>query len=184
MTRDAPPLPSRERVGVRGRRDGAALASANAPTGNLTAPPHPSAAQPPSPARGEGQAAPTLAQTLKQRARAMRKEPTEAERKLWYLVRDRRFSGFKFRRQVEIGRYIVDLVCLEKRLIVEADGGQHAENAHDVVRDDWLREQGFHIRRFWNADILQRADEVRDTLWHDLDGLPRIDPTDTAEMRS
>jgi very-short-patch-repair endonuclease len=114
----------------------------------------------------------------------MRKEPTEAERKLWHLVRDRRFSGFKFRRQVPIGRYIVDLVCLDRRLIVEADGGQHAENSYDVERDAWLAGQGFRLRRFWNADILQRPDEVRDTLWHDLDGLVRVEPTETAELRS
>ncbi|HEY5796414.1 MAG TPA: DUF559 domain-containing protein [Bosea sp. (in: a-proteobacteria)] len=121
---------------------------------------------------------------MKGRARAMRKEPTDAERKLWYLMRDRRFSGFKFRRQVAIGRYIADFVCLERRLIVEADGGQHAESAYDADRDAWLRAQGFRIRSFWNTDILQRPDEVTDTLWHDLDGLPRIDPTDIAEMRS
>lgn len=113
----------------------------------------------------------------------MRKEPTEAERKLWHLVRDRRFSGFKFRRQVPIGRYIVDLVCLDRRLIVEADGGQHAENSYDAERDAWLAGQGFRLRRFWNADILQRPDEVRDTFWHDLDGLVRVEPTETAELR-
>lgn len=98
----------------------------------------------------------------------MRKEPTEAERKLWHLLRDRRFSGFKFRRQVEIGRYIVDLVCLERRLIVEADGSQHAESAYDAERDAWIATQGFRIRRFWNADILQRPDEIADKLWADL----------------
>nr|WP_282568609.1 endonuclease domain-containing protein [Bosea sp. 124] len=105
---------------------------------------------------------------MKRRARAMRREPTEAERKLWHLLRDRRFSGFKFRRQVEIGRYIVDLVCLERRLIIEADGGQHAENAYDEERDAWIVAQGFRIRRFWNADILQRPDEIVDTIWADL----------------
>ncbi|MDP3254430.1 endonuclease domain-containing protein [Bosea sp. (in: a-proteobacteria)] len=105
---------------------------------------------------------------MKGRARAMRKEPTEAERKLWYLTRDRRFSGFKFRRQFAIGRYIVDLICLERRLVIEADGGQHAENAYDAERDAWIVAQGFRMRRFWNADILQRPDEVVDTLWADL----------------
>jgi very-short-patch-repair endonuclease len=100
----------------------------------------------------------------------MRHEPTEAERKLWYLLRDRRFNGFKFRRQVQIGPYIVDFVCPAKRLIIEADGGQHAENGYDERRDIWLKAQGFRIRRFWNDEILNRADEVSDTLWHDLDG--------------
>ena len=83
----------------------------------------------------------------KARARAMRHGPTEAERKLWHLLRDRRFSGFKFRRQVQIGRYIVDFVCPAKRLIVEVDGGQHAENAYDAARDAWLMAEGFRIRR-------------------------------------
>lgn len=100
----------------------------------------------------------------------MRREPTEAERKLWHLLRDRRFSGFKFRRQVQIGPYIVDFVCPAKRLVVEADGGQHAENGYDERRDIWLKAQGFRIRRFWNDDILHRRDEIGDTLWHDLDG--------------
>lgn len=98
----------------------------------------------------------------------MRKEPTEAERKLWHLVRDRRFTGFKFRRQLAIGRYIADLVCLERRLIVEADGGQHADSAYDATRDAWLAEQGFRIRRFWNSDVVHKPDEVSDTLWADL----------------
>ena len=107
----------------------------------------------------------------------MRREPTEAERKLWHLLRDRRFSGFKFRRQVQVGRYIVDFICPAKRLIVEADGGQHAESAYDAVRDAWLKAQGFRIRRFWNADILARPDEVCDTLWHDLEGMVASEPS-------
>ncbi len=100
----------------------------------------------------------------------MRREPTEAERKLWHLLRDRRFSGFKFRRQVQIGSYIVDFVCSAKRLVVEADGGQHAENGYDERRDIWLAAQGFRIRRFWKDQILHHPDEVGDTLWNDLDG--------------
>jgi very-short-patch-repair endonuclease len=100
----------------------------------------------------------------------MRREPTEAERKLWHLLRDRRFSGFKFRRQVQIGPYIVDFACSAKRLIVEADGGQHAENGYDERRDAWLKAQGFRIRRLWNHQIIHHLDEVSDTLWHDLDG--------------
>jgi very-short-patch-repair endonuclease len=114
---------------------------------------------------------PTPREVLKTRARAMRHEPTEAQRKLWHLLRDRRFSGFKLRRQVQIGPYIVDFVCPAKRLIVAADGGQHAEkNGYDERRDIWLKAQGFRIRRFWKDEILHRADEVSDTLWHDLDG--------------
>ena len=123
-----------------------------------------------------------LRDVLRARARTMRKEPTEAELRLWHLLRDRRFSGFKFRRQVQIGRYVVDFVCPAKRLIVEADGGQHAENAYDAERDVWLAAQGFRIRRFWNAEILSRPDEVRDTLWHDLEGAT-IHEEETREVK-
>jgi very-short-patch-repair endonuclease len=101
-------------------------------------------------------------------ARDMRKAPTEAETALWKLLRNRRFSGHKFRRQQPIGDYIVDFVCFEAKLIVEADGSQHAESARDLRRDAWLEAQGYRIRRFWNADILHRPEEVAETLWHDL----------------
>lgn len=91
---------------------------------------------------------------LRGRARAMRREPTLCERKLWFLLRDRRLQHLKFRRQVPLGRYIVDFACFDPKIVVEADGGQHAENRHDLVRDRWLAEQGFIVLRCWNADIL------------------------------
>jgi very-short-patch-repair endonuclease len=101
-------------------------------------------------------------------ARSMRKAPTQAETALWRILRNRRFSGYKFRRQTPIGDYIADFVCLSARLIVEAGGSQHAESARDRSRDAWFEAQGFRIRRFWNADILHRREEVAETLWHDL----------------
>jgi very-short-patch-repair endonuclease len=101
-------------------------------------------------------------------ARYMRKAPTQAETALWRILRNRRFSGYKFRRQVPIGDYIADFVCFAARLIVEADGSQHAESIGDSRRDAWFEAQGFRIRRFWNADILHRREEVAETLWHDL----------------
>lgn len=170
MNRDATPSPPAGEGWGEGSRDAAGLPPHDAKTGGGGATPHPSASQTPSPAGGEGEARQPARELLKARARAMRHEPTEAERKLWHLLRDRRFSGFKFRRQVQIGRYIVDFACPAKRLIVEADGGQHAESGYDAERDAWLAAQGFRIRRFWNADILTNPDEVRDTLWNDLDG--------------
>jgi very-short-patch-repair endonuclease len=132
--------------------------------------PHPPALQSPSPARGAGNGRQPSRVVAK--ARALRRNMTEPERKLWYLLRSRRFSGFKFRRQVPIGRYVVDFVSLEARLIVEADGSQHCENAHDATRDAWLVAQDFHIRRFWNADIMTKPGEIADTLWHDLNPTP------------
>ncbi len=97
-------------------------------------------------------------------ARHLRKAMTEPERKLWAMLKGRRFESFKFRRQVPLGRYVVDFVCFEMRLIVEADGGQHSESAHDETRDAWLVSQGFRVLRFWNSDIHQALDAVMMTI--------------------
>ncbi len=102
-------------------------------------------------------------------ARRMREAPTPAERKLWLLLRSRRFAGYKFRRQAPLGPYILDFICFERRLIIEADGSQHVENGSDVRRDRWLEAEGFRVRRFWNADVLLRPCEVGDTIWADLE---------------
>ena len=88
----------------------------------------------------------------------LRRDMTDVERKLWFALRDRRFEQFKFRRQVPIGKYIVDFVCLERRLIVELDGSQHEGSLHDAKRDAWLRTQNFRVLRFWNIDINQALD--------------------------
>jgi very-short-patch-repair endonuclease len=90
----------------------------------------------------------------------MRSAPTEAEHRLWQTVRAKRFAGFKFKRQFPIDHYIVDFVCLQARLIVEADGGQHAESLRDARRDAYLTSQGFRILRFWNNDILENEEGV------------------------
>src|SRR5438445_8343002 len=81
---------------------------------------------------------------------------TEAERRIWRHLRAHRFQGASFRRQLPIGPYVVDFVCLDARLIVEIDGGQHAveEAERDKKRDAWLRTQGFEILRFWNNDVI------------------------------
>jgi len=101
-------------------------------------------------------------------ARKMRSLPTEAERKLWFLVRNRRLAAYKFRRQVPIGNYIVDILCPDHKLIVEADGSQHADSAYDKARDDWLSAQGFRVLRIWNNDVLARPDAVLDLIWMNL----------------
>lgn len=100
-----------------------------------------------------------------QNARKLRSDMTEAERLLWHLLRSRRFSGFKFRRQVPVGPYIADFLCYEARLIVECDGGQHADNCHDKARDAWLNAQGFRVLRFWNADIFTARAQIAETLY-------------------
>ena len=96
---------------------------------------------------------------LQSLAKRMRREPVVHERKLWRLLRDRRLDGLKFRRQMVIGPYVVDFVCLRHRLIVEADGPFHDE-PRDAARDAWLTGQGFRVLRFANARIEQRDWEV------------------------
>lgn len=110
-------------------------------------------------------------------AKQMRREPTEAEQRLWSILRAGRMSGAKFKRQEQIGDYIVDFVCFRRKLIVEADGSQHAENTRDIDRDDWLTSQGFRILRFWNNDILADADTVAQAILFALEPpLPNPSP--------
>src|ERR1700733_11043698 len=98
------------------------------------------------------------------RARAMRGAPTDRELRLWRLLRDRRLSGFKFRRQVPVGPYIIDFLCVGAKLIVEVDGSQHAESVRDNVRDAYLANQGWKVLRFWNNEMLQKREGVLETI--------------------
>src|SRR5437899_1689174 len=88
-------------------------------------------------------------------AQRLRREMTDAERKLWSALRSRQMEGAKFRRQQPIGPFIADFVCQERRLIIEADGGQHAESSTDDRRTAFLESKGYRVLRFWNNDILQ-----------------------------
>ena len=98
---------------------------------------------------------------LRQRAKAMRQEMSEAEAKLWKHLRAGRLNGYKFRRQQPIGNYIVDFMCITPKLIVEADGGQHTEQAaYDHARTTYLNSRGFTVLRFWNHEILQQTNDV------------------------
>ena len=94
------------------------------------------------------------------RARSLRHRMTDAERKLWYLLRNRRFADAKFRRQVPVGPYVADFLSFEKRVVVEVDGGQHAGKTSDAARDKWFRSQGFTVVRFWNNDVLTNLEGV------------------------
>jgi very-short-patch-repair endonuclease len=94
------------------------------------------------------------------RAKGLRRRSTEAERKFWYAVRDRRFEGFKFKRQVPIDPWIVDFLCAEARLVVEIDGGHHADSKRDPIRTAYLEARGYRVIRFWNADVLANLDGV------------------------
>src|SRR5262249_31993572 len=86
--------------------------------------------------------------------------PTDGGSKRWVWLRDRRWSGFKFVRQEAIGPFIVDFVCRERSLIVEVDGGQHAENPRDARRDEYLGGEGYRVLRFWNNDVLANREGV------------------------
>lgn len=102
---------------------------------------------------------------MRQRAQRLRREATEAERALWARLRRRQMLGYKFRRQQPLGRYIVDFVCFEKRLIIEVDGSQHLEQqSYDEVRSRWLEQQGYEVLRFWNNKVLAETDAVVDAI--------------------
>jgi len=89
---------------------------------------------------------------------------------MWRLLRDRRLSTFKFRRQVPFKNYILDFVCFEKSLVIEIDGSQHAESQRDTARDEVLSTEGFAIARYWNNDVLQRPDSVLEDILAKLAG--------------
>lgn len=101
---------------------------------------------------------------------------TDAERTLWYALRDRRFDGFKFRRQVPIATYFVDFACMRERLVVEADGGQHSwRTDEDAERTRALEAHGFSVMRFWNNEILTNLEGVLTLIRHALPVVPTPD---------
>jgi very-short-patch-repair endonuclease len=97
-------------------------------------------------------------------AKALRANMTEAERRLWYFLRAHRFKGMKFKRQAMIGRYIVDFVSFQRSLVIEVDGGRHADNEADGRRARWLEGQGFRVLRFWNNEVLNNSGGVLDVI--------------------
>ena len=105
------------------------------------------------------------------RARRLRKDSTEAEGILWNLLRGRQLLGYKFRRQVPMGNYFVDFVCLEEKLIIELDGGQHFEQGdYDDARTQWLESQGFRVIRFWNSEVSENKDGLLERILDALKG--------------
>ena len=99
------------------------------------------------------------------RARLLRRNPTQAEQRLWSALRRRQLESLRFRRQVPIRPYVVDFVCFAKRLVIEIDGGQHAREAdRDTVRTAWLESRGFRVLRFWNNDVLANTEGVVETI--------------------
>jgi len=115
---------------------------------------------------------------IRSRARALRNNPTDVEKLLWRQLRMWQLDGYKFRRQQPLGNFIVDFVCLDKRLIVELDGGQHAERSDDDAnRDAWLSKQGFTVLRFWNNDVLKNVTTVTERIFETLKNSPFLSPS-------
>ena len=98
-------------------------------------------------------------------ARNLRKNSTEAEKILWQRLKNKQLEGFKFRRQQIIGRYIVDFVNFERKLVIELDGSQHAvEKEKDWKRDHWLQAQGFEVLRYWNNEVFENIEGVLEVI--------------------
>ncbi|NKB56735.1 MAG: DUF559 domain-containing protein [Alphaproteobacteria bacterium] len=106
-------------------------------------------------------------------ARNLRSNLTDTERRLWYRLRRRQCAGFRFRRQVPIGAFVVDFACLSEMLVVEVDGGQHADEVErDAVRTAWLEKEGYRVIRFWNNEVLQNTDGVVEAIERALRSAP------------
>ena len=109
------------------------------------------------------------------RARQLRRDSTQAEMTLWKHIRSQQLAGYKFRRQVPLGRYILDFVCFERRLIIELDGGHHQDQTvYDNERTEWLESQGFRLLRFWNNEVLEQTEAVAQVI---LEALTRASPS-------
>src|SRR3990172_2168898 len=103
--------------------------------------------------------------------RTLRNNMTDAERKLWGMLRGRQMGGLKFRRQHPFEQYILDFVCLERKIVVEIDGGQHQLSmAEDSIRTRALEDAGFRVLRFWNHEVLQKQEAVAERIWQEVAG--------------
>jgi len=99
----------------------------------------------------------------------MRRDSTDAERRLWSYLRGRQLENFKFRRQHPIGPFIVDFCCIEKKLVIELDGGQHLDDQqYDARRTNLLAQSGYRVVRFWNGDVLSNIAGVLEQIGSEL----------------
>jgi very-short-patch-repair endonuclease len=117
----------------------------------------------------------------RERAGTLRGNMTEAEKRLWQILRSHQMKGYKFRRQVPIGRYIADFVCHKARLIIEIDGGQHDRSSpREAERSGFLQNEGYRILRFWNNEVLANLGGVHETI---VGELGRITPTQPSPIK-
>jgi very-short-patch-repair endonuclease len=120
-------------------------------------------------------------------AKNLRKGATHAERLVWKHLRAKHFKGFKLKRQQPIGKYIVDFVCFERKLIIELDGGQHtmlSEKQKDIARDKWFEAQGYKILRFWDNEVLLNARGVLEVIGIHCFDHPPLSPLPSREGKS
>jgi very-short-patch-repair endonuclease len=114
----------------------------------------------------------------RQFARTLRKQMTDAERRLWRHLRNRELGGWKFRRQYPVGPFIVDFICLEKNVVIEVDGGQHDENKElDLQRSAYLNRMGYRVLRFWNNEVLQETEAVLSSIFAKLSETDKNSPS-------
>jgi very-short-patch-repair endonuclease len=113
-------------------------------------------------------------------ARKLRKDMTDTERFVWCKIRKKQLAGFRFRRQKPVGPFIVDFVCVEARLVLELDGGQHAvQKEEDAARTRWLEENGYRVLRFWNIDVFKEWESVEAVIVNALMEASAKPPTPT-----
>ena len=118
------------------------------------------------------------------RSRDLRRNATDAERLLWKHLRQRQFEGLHFRRQVPIGSYFADFLCHQYKLIVEIDGGHHnssTQTEYDKTRDDFLRDQGFQVLRFWNNDVMGNLEGVLSSIRMAVKERDRLPPPEKPD---
>ena len=117
-------------------------------------------------------------------AKTLRKSQTDAEKLLWKHLRAKQMEGLKFRRQhSQLEIYVIDFICLEKLLVIEVDGGQHADNKKDEERDAWLKSEGFNVLRFWNNEALTNMKGVLEVIRENCLNHPPLNPLPSREGR-
>ncbi len=115
---------------------------------------------------------------MKERAKERRRNRTDAENRMWYYLRNKRLSGYKFVREQVIGNYIADFVCREKKIIIEIDGGQHmAAVQYDLMRTKYLESNGYKVIRFWNNEVFQDIKAVMDSILNIINTVPHESPS-------
>jgi very-short-patch-repair endonuclease len=120
-------------------------------------------------------------------ARAFRQNPTDAERKLWYLLRNKRLANWRFRRQQPIGPYFAEFLCPSAKLIIELDGSQHADDQHlqlDARRTGWLESRGYTVLRFWNNEVMKTPETVLEIIFRTLETAPHAEASPLPENHS